>query len=274
MNEKYAAGKKSRSVEDLRHLRLMALVRDLIRDEGRMEAAEVLGVNYKTLANTVKTGDLSRRMGHALERLLLYGGGSAMARQQERIQGMEERVAELTSEIGNARAGDEDGMQALREESSQALRQLERRVAKVEASQDAHGTGAESGGDRQPPVGGSRWRQYPELVTVEPAADDEAVFGAAWAVIGEWRKLRGSHPSRGKSLSWLVERERILELEVGMMEEHGLTLPPDTLPLTGLWRRDQLVRRKMALDDTQRARAKRELLRWVRRVLTLWLWRK
>ena len=121
MNEKYAAGKKSRSVENLRHLRLMALLRDLIRDEGRMEAAEVLGVNYKTLANTVKTGDISRRMGHALERLLLYGGGSAMARQQERIQGLEERVAELTSEIGSARAGDEDGMQALREESSQAF---------------------------------------------------------------------------------------------------------------------------------------------------------
>ena len=135
MNEKYAAGEKSRSLENLRHLRLMALLRDLIRDEGRMEAAEMLGVNYKTLANTVKTGDLSRRMSHALERLLLYGGGSAMARQQERIQGLEERVAGLTSEIGSARAGDEDGMQALREESSQALRQLERRVAKVGASQ-------------------------------------------------------------------------------------------------------------------------------------------
>ena len=42
-------------------------------------------------------------------------------------------------------------------------------MAKVEASQDAHGTGAESGGDRQPPVGASRWRQYPELATIEPA---------------------------------------------------------------------------------------------------------
>ena len=50
------SGEKSRSVENLRHLRLMALLRDLIQDEGRMEAAEVLGVNYKTLANTVKTG--------------------------------------------------------------------------------------------------------------------------------------------------------------------------------------------------------------------------
>ena len=87
MNEKYVAGKKSRSLENLRHLRLMALLRDLIRDEGRMEAAEMLGVNFKTLANTVKTGDLSRRMSHALERLLLYGGGSAMARQQEPSRG-------------------------------------------------------------------------------------------------------------------------------------------------------------------------------------------
>ena len=73
MNEKYVTGEKSGSLESLRHLRLMALLRELIRDEGRMEAAEMLGVNYKTLAKTVDTGILSRRMSHALERLLLSG---------------------------------------------------------------------------------------------------------------------------------------------------------------------------------------------------------
>ena len=194
--------------------------------------------------------------------------------QVKRILGMEERVAELTSEIGSARAGDEDGMQALREESSQALRQLERRVAKAEASQNAHGTGAESGGDRQPPVGGSRWRLYPELVTIEPAADDEAVFCVAWPVIDEWRKLRGSHPSKGKSLSWLAEEERLMEVELALLEEHGLTLPPEKQPLYGLDRGAQVNWRRTALNDTQRARAKRELLRWVRRILTCGLWRK
>ena len=111
-------------------------------------------------------------------------------------------------------------------------------------------------------------------MTVEPALDDEAVFGAAWPLIDEWRTLRASHPIGGKSLSWLVTHERILELELAMLEKHGLILPPEPMPLTGHWRRGQLSWRWTALYDTQRARVKRELLRWVRRILTLGLWRK
>ncbi len=111
-------------------------------------------------------------------------------------------------------------------------------------------------------------------MTVEPAPDDAEVFSAAWSLIDEWRKLRASHPSRGKGLSWLVDYEGILELELAMLENHGLTLPPEKQPLTGHWRRGQLSWRWTVLYDTQRARAKRELLRWVRRVLTLGLWRK
>ena len=102
MNEKYLTGEKSRSLESLRHLRLMALLRELIRDEGRMEAAEMLGVNYKTLAKTVDTGILSRRMSHALEWLLLSEGGSAVAKQQERIQALEAKSDALEKEVRSA----------------------------------------------------------------------------------------------------------------------------------------------------------------------------
>ena len=79
-------------------------------------------------------------------------------------------------------------------------------------------------------------RQYPELVTREPAPDDEEVYGAAWPLVEEWRRLREGHPNDGRSLSWLVTEERILNLELAMAEEHGLTLPPETQPLTGVWR--------------------------------------
>ena len=68
-----------------------------------------------------------------------------------------------------------------------------------------------------------------------------------------------------------MTHERILELELAMLEKHGLTLPPEPMPLTGHWRRGQLSWRWTALYDTQRARVKRELLRWVRRILTLGL---
>ena len=109
---------------------------------------------------------------------------------------------------------------------------------------------------------------------MDPEEDDAEVYGAAWPLIEEWCRVCKEHPTKGGTLSWLVREERILELELAMLEEHGLTLPPETYPLTGLWRRGQLDWRKEALYDTRRARAKRELLRWVRRVLTLGRWWK
>ena len=279
MNEKYLTGEKSRSLESLRHLRLMALLRELIRDEGRMEAAEMLGVNYKTLAKTVDTGILSRRMSHALERLLLSGGGSAVAKQQERIQALEARSDALEKEVRSAHAAGEVEVKALREEHAVTIEEVRQRLTQVDARQreaaTAHApTTTAASAEKQPVTTGVTRRRYPELVTVEPALDDEAVFGAAWPLIDEWRTLRASHPIGGKSLSWLVTHERILEMELAMAEKHGLTLPPEPMPLTGHWRRRQLSWRWTALYDTQRARVKRELLRWVRRILTVGLWRK
>ena len=55
---------------------------------------------------------------------------------------------------------------------------------------------------------------------------------------------------------------------------HGLTLPPETQALRGFGRKRQTSWRWKALYDTRKALRKRELLRWVRRVLTLGLWRK
>ena len=83
----------------------------------------------------------------------------------------------------------------------------------------------------------------------------------------EWRTLRADHPHRGKSLSWLTTEERLLTLEMAMLEEHGLTLPPETRALRGFGRRGQTSWRWKALR-------KRRKLRWVRRVLTLGLWWK
>ena len=69
------------------------------------------------------------------------------------------------------------------------------------------------------------------VVPEEDEPDDEEVYGPAWLVIEEWRRLRNDHPHQGKSLSWLVMEERILGLELAMLQEHGLTLPPEKQPL-------------------------------------------
>ena len=108
-------------------------------------------------------------------------------------------------------------------------------------------------------------------MTRDPAEDDKEVFGDAWTLIVEWRALKAAHPSRGRGPSWLATQERLLTVELALLEEHGMTLPPETYPLRGFARDGQTGWRRTALYDTRRARARRELLR---RVLTLWLWRK
>ncbi len=169
------------------------------------------------------------------------------------------------------RAFVEGQVKALGEEHTRALRQLERRVAEVGAGQ---GSGSGANAVRKP-VGNTTFRRkYPELVTREPAPDDEEVYGAAWPLVEEWRRLREGHPNDGRSLSWLVTEERILNLELAMAEEHGLTLPPETQPLAGVWRNGQRRSIEAALSDTRWARTRRERLRWVRRFFTVGLWWK
>ena len=103
-------------------------------------------------------------------------------------------------------------------------------------------------------------------MTREPAPDDEEVYGEAWPLIDEWRGLWKTHSAGGRGLAWLEVEERVRELEVAMLEDHGLTLPPETMPLTGLWRSSQLNWRRETLREVRRAVVWRLL---AKRVLTL-----
>ena len=132
-----------------------------------------------------------------------------------------------------------------------------------------------------PPVSGLRPKKPfkermldPEVVTEEPAEDDAEVYGAAWPLVHGWRELRSGHPHQGRSLSWLVTEERLLTLELAMLDDHGLTLPPESQPLRGFGRKGQTNWRRTALRDTRRALARRKVLRWVRRIFTLGVWWK
>ena len=278
---------KSRSVEDLDHMRLMALLRELARDKGPREAAQALGVDHRTLVSSLESGKLTRRMRVALGKALLEGGGSPAAEQRERNDALEGRLKEvegrveaLGKDMHRGLAAVQGEVKALRGERAQEMR----RLAQAEAGEAGGGARGARGGARGAQEAGgavgkpkgrtSLRREYPELVTLEPAEDDEEVFGDAWPLIVEWRGLKDTHPNRGGSLSWLVTEERFLSVELALLEEHGMTLPPETYPLKGFDRNGQLNWRRTALYDTRRARAKRKLLRWVRRVLTLGLWRK
>ena len=100
---------KSRSVEDVHHLRLMALLRELVRNKGVMKATQELNVDYRTLTNSLKDGRLSRRMRQALEKALLEGGGSPAAEQRERNDGLEEELKEVKGQVEGLAQGPEQG---------------------------------------------------------------------------------------------------------------------------------------------------------------------
>ena len=119
-----------------------------------------------------------------------------------------------------------------------------------------------------------RRRDEPLVLAEMPEPDDEEFYGPVWPVIAEWRTLRSGHPNHGNGLSWLLDEERLMEVEVALLEEHGFTLPPEREELRGFARSGQLDWRKRALQDARRARIRKERLRWVRRILTLGLWWK
>ena len=126
MNERDVDGNGSVDAERLRRLRLSEFLRDLVRQEGKMEAAELLGVNHKTLTRAEESGEITGRMGDALELLLRRADDAEVARLREAVGALEERVAALEAgmetppaadvegggESSQVEGGDEDGTQA------------------------------------------------------------------------------------------------------------------------------------------------------------------
>ena len=271
-------GSDGPDMEKLRRLRLSGFLRELVRAEGKMEAAELLGVNYKTLARAEKSGQITGRMGDALERLLGTGDDPEAARLRERMTALEGGVEALAKEMRGGLAEIRAAVAGKDEAQGQGAGQGQ--GTGQPQAQDGEGAGR-SETRAAPPVAGLRSekrvrlpRLDPEVVTEGPADDDAEVYGEAWPLVEEWRSRRAGHPHQGRSLSWLTTEERLLTLELAMLEEHGLTLPPETQALRGFGRKGQINHRWKALADTRVALRKRKLLRWVRRVLTVGLWRK
>ena len=258
----------SKDVENVYHMRLMALLKELVRDKGFKSAARVLELDQRTVAESAKTGQLPRRVRQALERALQEGVGSAAARQRERNDRLENRVEALEK----GREAHEKGHDSLGEEVRSRVAAVEGRVEALRRD-GAQGTGAghagagpsqaeagASGMGRKPPPRPRLRREYPDLVTLEPAPDDEEVFGDVWPMIVEWRGLKASHPNEGKGLDWLRTEERFLASELALLEDHGMTLPPARFPLRGFDRNGQVNWRQTALFDTRRALRKRDRL--------------
>ncbi|MXY59657.1 MAG: hypothetical protein F4Y96_04085 [Chloroflexi bacterium] len=270
----------SRSVEELR---LLALLRDLVGTEGGEKAAAVLGVSYRTVSRAVESDRLTPRMAVALELLLLLGGGSAAARERERMDALERRVGEVADGLWEAMERiDAVGAEvaAVREgqaEQAEAVQLLERCLAMLETgrqgSQAATVTEGEEQGKEHPRP--APRRRYPQLVTKEAEEGEEQVYGKAAPVIVEWRRTYAEMMrlvQSGPPLRCNAVNERRLELEVALIEEHGLTLPPARYPWSWYDRQEQLWNRRQlqALNRKERGRLVRR--KWLLRVVTLGFW--
>ena len=263
---------------------LMALLHDLVEDIGHGKAAEDLGVDRKTLWRSMNGGRLTPRLAEALERRALFGDRPDTVRMQERVDAIERSLQALEEEIP---AGIEDMREEIRElatEQAGALRAWERRLSETESREDARdgneaktvsavqGIAQQANGRR--PRGPRRYQ--PQLVTLEPEEEEEFAYGEALPLIVEWRRARTDHIDQQKSR---VERATasvwMLELEIALIGEHALTLAPERWPWTAMEREREVWRRRwQSLPDARSERRRALFWRFVRRVLTLGLWRR
>ena len=264
------------SLESLRELQLTALLSDVMDELGQVKAAEKLGVDRKTLWRCRNTGKLTPRLSDALELLLLTSDLSAAMRQGQRVEALVRRVAELEEELRGVLEAVEGGSDAVREEQAKAMRLVERRLSRLEAAKGVDGTSGTTPASAEDPSAEPRWRTYGELVTLEAEPGEEQVYGAATPVVVEWRRARAEHSeafTTGTALDRANAKIGLLELENVLIEEHDLTLPPAAYPWDRSVRRDQARRRRQSLDGARVDRNRALLRRWLRRVLTLGLWR-
>ena len=275
----------TRSVEDVHHLRLMALLEDLVREKDRAGAAEALGVDPRTLLASLDRGALSVRMRVALDHMLISGETSAAGRQRERFETLGRTMGEIQRQLGamqeeirgsvaeEVRVAVEDAKTSLREEFSLAVAELPRTTARLsEASRAGAGPAGVDGPKNQEPRPTRSHRLSPGVVTREPHPGEEDSYGGGMDRVTEWRELNRKRGA-GSKLEQVRVRQRIMELEIEMIGEHKLTLPPNTEPLHQSEREGYLGWRRRALLHMQRERLRRELVRWVRMALTLRRWK-
>ena len=288
--------------------RLGGLLQDLLAAHGRRQTAELLGVSERTLSRATQgrevegegAGNGHVRLTEPLSRALqryeheheseLPGSGELPLETAYELAALRRRVDKLEREKHSA---------------SQDLPEVHEALARLEASleevrqQVAQGAQTQQGGDTgRPAVSVStapsirataaprrRYPDYPELVTVEADAEEERFYGAAMETIAEWRLARlrreqaaaatgkkGKTAKTGGTLERLRADERLLQLELELVGEHGLTLPPADRPWDGIRRQSELRVLRQSLGRVRRDRRRAQVLHWTLRLLTLGLW--
>ncbi len=270
---------------------LLALFDRIVRQHGTVEAANVLGISYPSVAKVRDSRQLTPHISNALEVFMfseanpviqkLVGQAAAL---QNQVQGLQAEDKKLSAAVEQARTESKASQESL----VKMVRSTARKVDKLGSPQKkptrppertggGQKTASATAVSEEKPSQKTKWfprRTYPQLVTEEPAEDDETVYKEAWPVVREWRELSKGHPVKGKTLTWMKRQERVQELEVRLLDEFQLTLPPERHPIDKEWRKKLLRWHDDDLRSIRGRIVRRLMLRWVRRILTLGLWRK
>ena len=269
-----------RYVEDAHGLRLMALLDGLVREHDVKRVAEQLGVDARTLATCLRRRRLTDHVRVALESRLQ----AESDRLAQQVGELAERVDALAGEVEELRLGVGREMGSLREEQAGTVRGLEQRLAHVEAQrQGGPGTAGAGGGETlsksaasepqgEPAGRRAQRRPHPRVVTIEAEHGEEDVYGDAEPLVVAWREARAADRAARDRLERAVAAERLMTLEIALMEGHGLTLAPERYPFDGIKMSSELRWRRLALSNARRERARALRRRWLRRALTLGFW--
>ena len=99
------------------------------------------------------------------------------------------------------------------------------------------------------------------VVTLEEQPDEAHAFGPAATLVAEWRKLRTMRQTPGSHVDRARAAVRCWELEVELLRDFHLTMPPETYPLDDArradhvrWRQDALAQARRELVKAERAR--------------------
>ena len=254
---------------------LLDLLDALVKDRGKVAASEALGVNYRTLAACHDARHISRRMRKALEQYRDSATADGVDPASDDVGDIVDKLAALEERV-TALEKENRALTETVEAQAEQLAQWEPQDAPPE---DEEGQQVEADASQADFGESKEWRPprrdhgMPDagVVTLEEQPDEKHAFGPAAPLVAEWRGLRTGNDTKGNRVDRAEAAARRWELEIAMIGDFGLTLPPETEPLDASRREDHVRWRKEALAV---AVAKARRLRWLRRVLTLGLrWR-
>ena len=258
---------------------LLDLLDALVNDRGPTGAAEALGVNYRTVSRCQRSRRVTQRMrqvlqefrdaqdagndgpGAGVNHVVEDGAGES---QHDLVAALERENRELRETV-EAQAEELEALRRKVSESGQRHHQPD--------EDDAVDSCQGQSGEWRPP---QRGHGSPDagVVTLEEQPGEAHAFGPAAPLVAEWRGVRSVGLVSGIRVDRAVSAVRRWELEVEMLRDFQLTLPPDTEPPDESRRKDQVRWREEALAEARRELGRAKRARLLRRILTLGLWRR